>query len=93
MMKPRVQYVTDHAVLRYLERIKGIDIEQARREIAARVDKVLQDPRIADGEVDCASGVVIDGYAFRLEGQTVVTVLKVNHPDKRTGRVRAERRS
>ena len=34
---------------------------------------------------------MIDGYAFRLEGQTVVTVLKVNHPDKRTGRVRAER--
>lgn len=27
--------VTDHAVLRYLERVKGFDIEAVRREIAA----------------------------------------------------------
>ena len=45
-MKPHVLHVSDHAVLRYLERIRGIDIEKARREIAARVDKVLQDPRL-----------------------------------------------
>ena len=90
-MKPRVQHVSDHAVLRYLERIKGIDIEKARREIAARVDKVLQDPRLDETDAPEVSGVVIDGFAYRMEDRTVVTILKVNHPDKRTGRVRKER--
>jgi molybdopterin biosynthesis enzyme len=90
-MKPHVLHVSDHAVLRYLERIRGIDIEKARREIAARVDKVLQDPRLDETDAPGATGVVIDGYAYRMEDRTVVTILKVNHPDKRTGRVRKER--
>jgi hypothetical protein len=89
-MKPHVRGVSDHAVLRYLERVGGIDIEAARREIAARVDRVIGDPRVI--AVPEATGVVIDGFAYRLQDGVVVTVLKVNHPDPRTGKVRAERK-
>jgi hypothetical protein len=88
-MKPHVRSVSDHAVLRYLERIEGIDIEAARREIAARVDRVIGDPRVVAVPDD--SGVVIDGFAYRMQAGVVVTILKVNHADPRTGKVRRER--
>lgn len=91
-MKHHVYHVTDHAVLRYLERVKGVDVEATRREIAARVDKVLQDPRLTDSAMDNATGVVIDGHSYRMESLTIVTVMKANHPDKRTGKVRPERK-
>ena len=35
--------VTDHAVIRYMERVKGIDIEQYRRELQDKVSKVDPD--------------------------------------------------
>ena len=81
MKKSRIP-ISDHAVLRYLERVQGMDIERIRREIGARVD-------IA---VDLgACGVIIDGFNYRIDGGVVTTVLRVNKCDIRIGRKRRGR--
>jgi hypothetical protein len=59
--------ITDHAVVRYLERVKGVDIEATRAEIAAIVRR----------GVDLgAQSVILDGMRYRLEGPHVVTVVE-----------------
>lgn len=74
--------VTDHAVIRYLERVKGIDIDAVRAEISAKC---------ATGLEHGACGVIADGFEYRLEGAVIVTVQPATRPDKRTGRVRRRR--
>jgi hypothetical protein len=74
--------ITDHAVVRYLERVRGVDIDAVRREIAARV---------ATGLEAGACGVLVEGMEYRIENGHVVTVQKARYPDKRTGKVRRER--
>jgi hypothetical protein len=62
--------VSDHAVLRYLERVGGFDIERLRRDIARRVETAVQAG---------ACGVVVDGWSFRVKdgphGPVVTTVI------------------
>jgi hypothetical protein len=58
--------VTDHAVLRYLERAKGINIRGLRREIA---DQVI------NGINAGADRVVINGVKFVLRADRVITVI------------------
>lgn len=69
MSKPRVR-VSDHAVLRYLERVGGFDIEALRRDIRDRVHRAAEAG---------ASGVVIDGFRFCVrmdrEGGLVITTV------------------
>ncbi|WP_151720199.1 hypothetical protein [Gemmobacter serpentinus] len=65
--------ITDHAVLRYLERVGGFQIEALRAALAARLQ-----PGAATG----AGAVVIDGYAYVIarrddEAPAVTTVIKV----------------
>lgn len=51
-MKNPLAYVTDHAVLRYLERVYGVDVEAFRRELGYKVDAALEagaNATIADG--------------------------------------------
>lgn len=67
-MTRQLPHVSDHALLRYLERMRGIDIEKARAEIAARV---------ADGVQLGASAVVSGGHRFTLSGNTVTSVVPV----------------
>lgn len=78
MKKPR-HPVTDHAVLRYLERVEGVDIEAIRCRIGH-----LADRGIGMG----ACGVVSGGFIYRIDGGHVVTVLRQNLPaqGKRKGR-------
>lgn len=68
-MTKRALHVSDHAVLRYLERVGGFEIDALRAEIASRVGQVY-----ASG----ASNVIIDGFRFAVEdgltGPVVVTV-------------------
>lgn len=59
--------ITDHAVVRYLERVKGIDVEAVRAEIAAIVGRGVQLG---------AQSVILDGMRYRLEGHHVVTVIE-----------------
>lgn len=69
-MKRRVE-VSDHAVLRYLERVGGFEIERLRQDLAARLQPFAGVARGA---------VIIDGHAYILElnahrNAVLVTVL------------------
>lgn len=70
MTRPARTIVSDHAVLRYLERVGGFDIAALRAEIADRVDPAAQIG---------ASGIVIDGFTFIIRhgamGPVVTTVV------------------
>lgn len=81
-MKKPIAIVSDHALVRYMERVLGIDVERMRREIGHRVDR---------GAELGACGVQLDGFIYRLQDMTVTTVLHASQPDIRTGRQRKER--
>ena len=67
MKKSRIG-VSDHALIRYMERVMGLDVERIRREIGRKVD------RIAD--FDGARAIVIDGYAYTVQAGTVTTIMR-----------------
>lgn len=79
MKRTRI-HVSDHAVVRYLERVKGLDMCAVRAEIAAHVDLAL--------EHDGVCGVVSGGFRYKLADLTVTTVLPASQPDQRHGRKR-----
>lgn len=66
MTLPPLPYVSDHALLRYLERAHGLDVEQHRQHVAELV---------ARGVRAGASGVRVEGCRFILNGNRVTTVL------------------
>lgn len=66
-VSPAIPSITDHAVVRYLERVKGIDVEAVRSEIAEIVGRGVQLG---------AQSVLLDGMRYRLEGNYVVTVVE-----------------
>jgi hypothetical protein len=80
-MKKPLYHVTDHAIVRYLERVEGMDVEALRRRIGHTVQ---------DGIELGANGVVSGGYVYRIEGVSVVTIAPQNEVDrgrkKRRGR-------
>lgn len=63
-MKPQPP-VSDHAVLRYLERVAAIDVEAIRARINADTKRAL-----AAG----ASGIVANGISYRFKYNRVVSV-------------------
>ena len=65
MKKPMV-HITDHAVIRYLERVRGVDIEAVRREIRAKVTLAQDYPG--------ATGILVDGFRYALANGAVVTI-------------------
>lgn len=72
--------VSDHALLRYLERVKGIDVEGVRAHIA----------QVCRGVV-LARCVKAEGFDFIIKNQTVVTVKPVGARNpKRVPRDRSE---
>ncbi|WP_456387913.1 hypothetical protein [Profundibacter sp.] len=78
-MKKPATHVTDHALVRYLERVIGFDVDGLRRHIGG-----IADLGIRHG----ASGVQSGGFSYKLRGNTVITITPVNYPDKRTDRSR-----
>jgi len=58
--------VTDHVVLQYLNRVRGIDVEQIRNLIAETCKSA-----VAAG----AAGVTNDGFHYVVKGNAVITVL------------------
>jgi len=75
-MKPRA-IVSDHALLRYMERALGLDVEALRVEVARIVEVGIEHG---------ASGVQLDGCSYKLIGDRVTTVLFTGRPDIRLGR-------
>jgi len=66
--------VTDHAVLRYLEREHGLDVDAVRNHIAGLAATGVQLEAIS---------VKVERVKLLLCGETVVTVLKQNWPSDR----------
>ena len=66
-MDKQTSSVTDHAVIRYLERVKGIDIERIRKEI--------ETPTVRAALRIGASGVRSKGVQYVIKGGKIVTVL------------------
>ena len=71
MSKRRRVDVSDHAVLRYLERVGGFDIEGLRRSIADRLSDLI---------ICAPQTVVVGGFRFLVKdgiaGPVVVTVIE-----------------
>lgn len=65
-MTQRRPHVTDHAMLRYLERVVGIDVEGHRRAVEARVSRAVELG---------AAALVSDGYKYTLQDIRVTSVV------------------
>lgn len=63
---PRKPSVTDHAVIRYLGRVKGIDMDKLREEICSTDKKTLKN--LGDGEYP------MDDYKIVVKDGTVITI-------------------
>lgn len=61
-------HISDHACLRYLERVRGIDMDQVRREIASRGVETT-------AVISCDTVILGTGHRVKLVGADVVTVL------------------
>lgn len=66
----RTVAISDHAVLRYAERVLGFDVEAAKREIRERVGKQI-DLAAAMG----ATRIVLDGVSYIIEDGVLITVI------------------
>lgn len=73
-MKKPVIKVTDHAIVRYLERVLLVDIEGLRNRIGHLADNAAKHG---------ASGVNIGGVRYLLRGDTVTTVVPVKNRKRR----------
>ena len=65
----RTVNVTDHALVRYIERVAGIDLTEVRAAIRAHVREAMRAG---------AHGVQKDGFIYKLDphSQSVLTVIK-----------------
>ena len=76
MKKPRHR-VSDHAVLRYMQRVQGFDIEALRRRIGRIVDR--------HQDHGAASGIISGGFVYKLNGGVVATVIPANRRHQKLG--------
>jgi len=76
--------ITDHALLRYLERVVGFDFSGYRDTLARRLDEAL-----------CASpsanAFVIDGHIFVMSLDRLITVLPEGAREKRKAQKKRQR--
>ncbi len=66
-MKKPIARVSDHAVLRYLQRVLEVPVEAIRDDLGRKLDDAVRAG---------ASSVVIDGFRFVLDQDVVTTVLR-----------------
>ena len=59
-------FITDHALVRYLERVHGVDVEQARQRIAEDTKHAVETG---------AAALKKDGLRYIFKGGKVITVL------------------
>lgn len=71
MKKPR-HHISDHALLRYLERKHGVDIELMRRKLGRELDRAYD--RMALEDDMSPTMIYLGGMSFKIAGFTCVTV-------------------
>lgn len=81
-MKKSAVVVTDHAVLRHLERVHGIDVEAVRLELGQKVDAAVEAG---------AAATVSNGIRYVLVGENLVSCVPVKSIPLRHGRKRRRR--
>lgn len=81
-MRDAEDFVTDHALVRWLERVGGIDMAYFRREIAERC-KDLLDSGASGGWVDDHWCVIRDGNVVTFRPAKADTY---NHDERKLGR-------
>jgi hypothetical protein len=73
-VKKSIVHITDHALLRYIERVLEQDVERLRRQIGREIDA-----RLVDG-LGKPRSVTVSGAIFRLTGKTVTTCIPTKRP-------------
>jgi hypothetical protein len=68
--------VSDHALLRFLERAGGIDVEALRGAVAASIARATA---MADHLGAKEYTIVVDGFAYIVRNGTVATVHEERH--------------
>ncbi|ODN71197.1 hypothetical protein [Methylobrevis pamukkalensis] len=76
-MSARLPIVADHAVLRWLERVAGLDVEAVRMHLAGRAMTAVELGAIS---------TTLDGVRLVIEGGTVVTVVRTKRRRARKAR-------
>lgn len=79
--------ITDHVVLRYLERVWGVDVAAARREIR----RSLRVAETSPDELPAPTAVLSHGVRFMISGTAATTCMPQHEPDRRTGGKRERR--
>lgn len=65
-------HITDHAMLRYLERVQGIDIEELRNSLSQKATRAYAAAEsIGGGEY----AIKVDGFRMRVQSDHVVTIV------------------
>ncbi len=71
-------FVTDHALLRFLERVHGLPLERMRAELSAKAERASAAAQsIGGGQYT----VIVDGVKFRCCNDHVVTVVTGDERD------------
>ena len=71
-MKKPTLHITDHAVIRYLERVRGVNIEAVRREISAKIALIQDYPG--------ATGILVDGFRYVVANGAILTIHDIGNP-------------
>lgn len=79
--------ITDHALLRFMERGAGCDVEQLRSDLAAALERAHKAAR-AMGDSDYL--IKMDGLTFVVRGGVVTTVMPTGTPNHEARQLRGE---
>ena len=71
-MKKSNLHITDHAVIRYLERVRGVDIDAVRREISTKTALIQDYPG--------ATGILVDGFRYVIANGAILTIHDIGKP-------------
>ncbi|MEM6904919.1 MAG: hypothetical protein AAF568_03415 [Pseudomonadota bacterium] len=82
MSGKRTVHVTEHALVRYAERVFGVDMKAARSRIARKVANAIRHG---------AGAVTIDGVTYHLRQENVVTISVTENIKRRRRRQRARK--
>lgn len=71
-MKHRRFRISDHALVRYLERVRGFDVDAMRQVIHDELETALDHPG--------ASAIIKDGFKYHLENGVLKTITSASNP-------------